>query len=127
VEAELEKAIERRFGFPVPVIVRTARAWRRFERGSPFPDAERERPNVLHLGLCKRPPKRGALEALAERATQGERIVIDGGALWIDFLVGVARSKITPALLDRAVGSPVTLRNFRSVTKLGELLRKSAS
>jgi hypothetical protein len=41
--------------------------------------------------------------------------------------VGVARSKITPALLDRAVGSPVTLRNFRSVTKLGELLRKSAS
>jgi uncharacterized protein (DUF1697 family) len=45
VAAELEKAIEKRFGFLVDVIVRTATQWKKYAAGSPFPEAERSRPN----------------------------------------------------------------------------------
>src|SRR5262245_16850824 len=55
-EAALEKAIEEKFGFAVDVVVRTAAQWARYAAGSPFPDAAKERPNILHLGLSKKPP-----------------------------------------------------------------------
>jgi uncharacterized protein (DUF1697 family) len=35
---------------------------------------------------------------------------------------GVAASKLSPALFDRAAGSPVTARNFRTAQKLAEML-----
>jgi uncharacterized protein (DUF1697 family) len=121
-EAALEQAIEKRFKFPVPIIVRTVSEWKKYAAGSPFPDAERERPNLLLLGVAKQPVKRGAFEALLPYAQGGERISVLKDALWIDFGNGVAKSKLTPAVLDRIVGSTVTARNVRTVQKLAELL-----
>jgi uncharacterized protein (DUF1697 family) len=66
-------------------------------------------------------PKDGAVEILSERAAAGERIMLVGDALWFHYPNGVARSKLTPALLDRVVGSPVTARNWNTVLKLHNL------
>jgi uncharacterized protein (DUF1697 family) len=125
-ERALEQAIEKHFGFPVPVVVRTAEQWRAFASRSPFRDAERERANALHLGLSKQQPLRGAAAALREYAKTGERIAIEAGAIWIDFAGGVARSKVTPAVLDRLVGSSVTLRNWKTVQALAAMLAPEA-
>jgi uncharacterized protein (DUF1697 family) len=122
LEQALERAIQSHFGFSVEVIVRSADAWLSYAAGSPFADAERERPHLLHLGLTKRTPKPGALAALEPFAKAGERLRLHADALWIDFLGGVARSKLSPAVLDRALGSTVTARNFRTVQKLAEML-----
>jgi uncharacterized protein (DUF1697 family) len=124
-ERALEQAITRRFGFEVSVVVRTAAQWRVLAAGSPFRDAEAERPNALLVGCSKLPPARGAAAALREYAKGGERIAIEGGAVWIDFRSGIARSKVTPAVLDRLVGSPVTMRNWRTVLAIAELLSGS--
>lgn len=121
-ERALETAIEHEFGFPVPVIVRTASSWRESAAGSPFPDAERDRPKLLHLGCSKAPTARGAVEQLTPRCTQGERVAIRGQAIWIDFVEGVARSKLTPAVLDRALGSTVTMRNWTTVQAIASML-----
>lgn len=61
-----------------------------------------------------------AVARLRERATV-EQIERSGDALWIHFAGGSGRSKLTPALLDRAAGSPVTTRNWRTVLKLEDL------
>jgi uncharacterized protein (DUF1697 family) len=118
----LEKAIARQFGFAVDVVVRTAPQWKRYASGSPFPEAARIRPSLLLLGLSKQPCPRGAAAVLAERATQGERIEIVGDAIWVDFVKSVGKSKLTPAVFDRAAGSPVTARNWRTVLRLNEML-----
>jgi len=123
VETSLEEAIEHSFGFSVEVIVRTAEQWQRYAGGSPFPDAERERPNKLYLGLSKRRPASGAEATLRARAQAGERVEVIGDAIWLDYPSGAGRSKLTPAVLDRAAGSTVTMRNWRTVTALAELLR----
>ena len=65
------------------------------------------------------------MEGLREHALSGERIVQVGDGLWIHYAGGVGRSKLSPALLDRLVGSPVTARNWRTVLKLDELARDS--
>lgn len=121
-ERALELAIEKKFSLSIPVIVRTREQWSEYAKGSPFADAERDRPNILHLALSKRPLPVGADAALSAYAKGGERVSPLGDALWIDFNEGAGRSKITPTVLDRVAGSPVTARNFNSVKKIAELL-----
>jgi len=122
-EAALEQAIQAHFGFPVPVVCRTLAQWERYAQGSAFPDAETERPNLLHLGLAKAAAIPNAVEALARYATAGERFRLEGDILWLDYVAGVARSKLTPVALDRALGSIVTARNWNTVQALLPLLR----
>lgn len=122
VERTLEAAIAERFGAPIPVILRTAREWRGFLDANPFPEASASEPNLVMLALSKAPLAEGAAAALQGRAAAGERVQEAGGGLWIHFAGGSARSKITPAVLDRLAGSSVTTRNWRTVVRLGELL-----
>lgn len=127
LEAELERAIKRRFGLSIPVIVRAGADWPSYVNGNPYPEASQNEPNLVMLALSKAPPKTDAVEGLRERALIGERIVQVGDGLWIHYAGGVGRSKLSPTLLDRLVGSPVTARNWRTVLKLDELARHSMS
>jgi uncharacterized protein (DUF1697 family) len=121
LEAELEQAVERRFGLSIPILVRAAADWPAYIRGNPYPDASESEPNAVMLALSKTPPKPDAAERLRERAADCERIVQVGDALWLHYGGGMAKTKLTPALLDRLVGSPVTARNWRTVLKLYEM------
>jgi uncharacterized protein (DUF1697 family) len=121
LETELERAIERRFGLSIPVIVRGAADWQAYVESNPYPAASQSEPNRVMLVLSKTPPESGAVEELRERAANGERIMPVGDALWIHYAGGMGRSKLSTALLDRLVGSSVTARNWRTVVKLDEL------
>jgi uncharacterized protein (DUF1697 family) len=122
LEADLEVAIDRRFDLAIPVIVRAAADWQDYIASNPFPDASQREPNLVMLALSKHPPKHDAVEGLMARANHNERIVQVGDPIWINFAAGVAKSKLTPVLFDRLVGSPVTMRNWRTVLKLNELV-----
>jgi uncharacterized protein (DUF1697 family) len=124
LETQLEQAIEGHFQLSVPVIVRAAADWARYAEDNPFPEAVKSGPNHVLLALCKAPPRPGAAFALQERADGGERVVQAGDALWIHFAGGIGRSKLSPAVLDRIAGSPVTARNWTTVLKLRDLAEK---
>ncbi|HVS32328.1 MAG TPA: DUF1697 domain-containing protein [Thermoanaerobaculia bacterium] len=123
LEESIERLIERTFALSIPVIVRSAADWTTALRGNPFPEASREEPNAVMLGLSKTTPKQDAANELAARALAGERVKRVGDAIWIHFATGFGRSKLTPQFLDKALGSPVTLRNWRTVLKLDELAK----
>lgn len=122
IELRLEQAIAAAFGFHVDTVVRTAAQWSSYVDTAHFPDAAAARPNHLLLALAKRPLPASARDQLAARCTAGERIAALDDALWIDYCDGVARSKLTPAVLDRAAGSPVTARNWRTAVTLQAML-----
>lgn len=122
IETELEAAIRSRFGFEVPTIVRTAEAWRRYAPANPFPEAARDTPNYLLMLLSKRPPVQSAADAIQAKAAAGECVRQAGDAIWIHFPNGSGTSKLTPSLIDKAIGSPATSRNYRTVVKLEEML-----
>jgi len=124
IEQQLEQAIAKRFGFDVPVIVRTAGQWAHYPAGNPFPKAAKDEPNRLMLLLSKRPPEKSAVDAIQARATAGEAVKRAGDALWIHFPEGAGTSKLTPVLIDRAIGSPATSRNYRTVTSLQEMFAR---
>jgi uncharacterized protein (DUF1697 family) len=122
LEAKLEVAIRERFGMEVPVVVRGAAEWARYPASNPFAEAAEKEPNRLMLLLSKRPPVDGAEAAIQAKAAAGEQVRRAGDAIWIHFPEGSGNSKLTPALIDRAIGSPATSRNYRTVIKLQEML-----
>ena len=121
-EAKLEALIRKHHGYEAPAIVRTRDQWAACAGGNPFPDAARDTPNVLLLLVAKKNIKAEAAELIQARAKAGEQVKKVGETLWIHFPAGSGTSKLTPALIDKAVGSPATSRNYRTVCTLLDML-----
>jgi uncharacterized protein (DUF1697 family) len=122
LETALGTIVAKRFGFAPTVIVRSATRFQAIAAANPFREASEKEPNWVLLGLAKAKPRTGAAEAIQAKAAAGERVEEAGGALWFHYPKGVGTSKLTPSLIDRAAGSPATARNYRTVTKLLEML-----
>jgi uncharacterized protein (DUF1697 family) len=123
LETELEEAILKRFKLEVPVVVRSASQWSDLAESNPFVEAAEKEPNRVQLLISKRPPAADAPERLMDRAQDGETVRLAGGGLWFHYPEGVARSKLTPSLIDKTAGSPTTGRNWRTVLTLRGMLQ----
>jgi uncharacterized protein (DUF1697 family) len=71
--------------------------------------------------VCKRPPAADAVDALAARARDGERIARWGEEIAIHFTNGAGTGRLSPTLIDRLVGAPATARNWNTMLKLREM------
>ncbi|QCI64842.1 DUF1697 domain-containing protein [Phreatobacter stygius] len=90
--------------------------------GNPFTDAAVERPNLMLVSFLDGLPPEGAAARLA--AYDGpERLHLDGEHLYIDYREGVGRSKLTPAVLDKALKVPATARNWNTTKTLLTMAR----
>lgn len=122
LERVLEAAIADRFGAQVAVLVRTARQWAGHVASNPFPEAAEAEPNRLMLCFAKKTPRADCDAALQERARDGEKVRLVSETLWIHYPAGAGQSRLSPSLIDRLVGSPVTARNYRTALKLEAML-----
>jgi uncharacterized protein (DUF1697 family) len=121
-EAALERALAKHFGFEVETLVRDARTWSALLEANPLVELAEKDPAHLLVGLAKAALRKEAVSELRQRAQGAERVEAAGGALWFHYAAGIARSKLTPALLDRCAGSTVTARNWRTVLELERML-----
>jgi uncharacterized protein (DUF1697 family) len=123
LEHALEEALESRFGFRPAVIVRSAAEWASMLAANPFAVEAKDEPGLVLVGLPKSPLARDAAAAIESKGAAGERVREAGGALWFHYPNGAGRSKITPSIVDKAAGSPVTARNWRTALALRDLTR----
>jgi uncharacterized protein (DUF1697 family) len=121
-EAVLEALIRGHYGYEAPAIVRTRAQWAHYPDSNPFPDVAREKPGFLLMLLSKDPPNADAAALIQARAAAGEQVRQAGDALWIHFPEGSGQSKLTPAQIDKAIGSTATSRNYRTICTLKDML-----
>ena len=105
------------FGLSNPVFLRRPDEMVDTATRNPFPTAAQDRPNHLLTTFLARPPDPGEIAALAALPCPEPRQVI-GRALYVDYVDGVATSRLTPDRLERALGQPGTARNWNTVKKL---------
>lgn len=122
VAGQIERAVDARFGFAVDVLARTTGQWSAHVAANPFPEASQEEPNRVILLLSKKPPATHALDTLRRLAKAGERLEATRGAIWIHYAGGMGRSGLAGAPIDRAIGSPVTARNWNTVLALDAMV-----
>jgi uncharacterized protein (DUF1697 family) len=118
-----EDAIERRFSIRPCVISRTCGEMQDVIARNPFAGRRDVPPNKLLVTFLAGDPVPDASERLAGLTTGGEEIRLDGRHLYIYFRNGVGRSKVSPAVLERATGRPGTARNWNTVTALLKIAR----
>ena len=115
--AQVRGLIAEAFGVDTPVIGRTHGELRTATENDPFGDAELDK--MVHAMFLEGDPAPTAVEQLTPRLQPGERIALVARELWIDYGAGgVASTKLTKAVLDRALGTAVTGRNRNTVRSL---------
>jgi len=111
--------IAEEFDVDTPVIHRTHGELAAAASTHPFPDASEK---MLHAMFLEGDACEGALGKVTERLTPGERAALVGRELWVDYGEGgVQNTRLTKAVLDRALGVAGTARNLRTVRKILEL------
>lgn len=104
-------------------IIRTPDALARALSDNPFPDAALDRPASLMLQFLEAVPPEGAGKALAEWAGP-ERAHLCGDHLYIDYVEGVGRSKLLPAVLEKMLKVAGTARNWNTSQQLLEMTKR---
>jgi len=123
IAARIETGFEPRFGFRSDVVVRTLPEWRAAIAACPFPDRT-DQPKSVHVGFCRAAPASERLDALAEISSGRDVFAVVGREIYLHTPDGLARSKLGNAIVARNFGTPVTLRNWRTVLKLQELAQR---
>jgi uncharacterized protein (DUF1697 family) len=113
----LEDAIGTSFGLDATVILRTASQLERVVRRNPFPDAD---PSELHVGFAARRPAKAVVASIDAERYLPEEFAVVGAEVYLRLPNGLGRARLPP-YLDRRLGVPTTVRNWRTVGKLVEL------
>lgn len=104
-------------------LIRTPEALARALADNPFPNAASDRPASLMLQFLESVPPAGAAEALAHWAGP-ERIHLSGDHLYVDYVEGMGRSKLLPAVIERMLKVPGTARNWNTSRKLLDMTKR---
>ncbi|MDF6045659.1 DUF1697 domain-containing protein [Streptomyces sp. JH14] len=123
--AQLERAIEDRFGFFVPCLIRNGPYLASVADACPFAAAELEG-KQLHVTYFDRPVDAARFAAIEADAFLPEEFRLGDRALYLYAPDGLGRSRLAEALHRPAVtkGLTATSRNWNTVVKLVEMTRE---
>lgn len=122
VKARLEAGIADRFGFAVPLIMRSPAAFKSVFKRHPFTDAQLAEPRKIAVVFLPEAASAKAVETLRQGNPGREFIQADGSELFVFYTDGQARSKLDNSRIERALGLPSTARNWNTCNRLMKLL-----
>lgn len=125
IERDLEDRLTAVAGFDVPVVVRTAAELRAVHTGNPFL-AEGVDPGELHVAFLEARATGGG-SAIDPATIAPEALVVAGREVYLRYPNGLGRARLTAARLEKAVGTPATVRNWRTVESLLAMLDDPAA
>lgn len=121
VEAALETAFARDFGKHVDIIARAAEDWIALTAGNPFSDASASDAPSIVVRVMRSPLSKDVLPGLQRHCSDGEKIRVVNGDLWIYFPGKPSTSKLVSALTTKRLGVG-TLRNWNTVRGLRDMV-----
>lgn len=113
--------IAERFGCRTPVILRDVGQLRAAVHNNPFPGREER----LHVMFLQESPNRQQVASLDPARSAPDEFVVRGAEIYLHLPHGAGNSKLTNAWFDSKLATISTLRNWRTVTKLLELMENS--
>ncbi len=116
----ISASIEERFGYRVPVVMRTAADLRAIVEANPFAESGAEASKLLVLFLADQPDP-AHVGALDRNRSPGDEYAVVGREVFLHCPNGFARSKLTNSYFDSALSTTSTGRNWKTVGKLLEL------
>jgi len=119
--ARIQSAVGESHGFTPQVLILAVDEFEDAVASNPFPQAESE-PKSLHLLFLASIPDGPDLETLESLKRNAEEFELRDRVFYFHAPNGIGRSKLA-ARVEKALGVPVTARNWRSVCKILDLAR----
>jgi len=113
--------IVKRFGFQVPVILRTSQQWRKSIQNNPYLALGADE-RTLHVYFLADPPKASAIAGLDPARSAPDAFHVRGQEIYLHLPNGMARTKLTNAYFDSKLSTTCTARNWATVLKLSEMM-----
>jgi uncharacterized protein (DUF1697 family) len=121
VAGSIAANIERRFGYRIPVILRTSEQLLRTIRDNPFLKAGADE-KMLHVYFLAHPPSASAIAALDSARSAPDAFHARGQEIYLHLPNGMARTKLTNAYFDSKLSTICTARNWATVLKLAAMM-----
>jgi uncharacterized protein (DUF1697 family) len=122
--AQLEDAIERRFGFRSEVILRTAAEMREVVVRNPFAGRSGIEPNKLLVTFLAAAPSSEARAKVLALSTESEELHLHDREFFVYYANGLARPKVAWTAVAAVLKVAGTGRNWNTVVKLAELAER---
>ena len=122
LERALEAALGKQCGVATDIMVRSASDWAAIINSNPFPAEAKSDPGHLVVMALKDKVTAKAVAALQHTVKGRELIRHAGRELYITYPDGIGRSKLTGSVIEKALGTRGTGRNWNTVTKLAAML-----
>jgi len=122
LEAKLEDAILEKYGFEVPVIVRTQNEWEQSALSNPYTDSYENK--CLYLTFLSEIPKIELGEAISELSFEPDRFQIIDKDVFIYCPGPYHKTKLSNQFFESKLKVKATTRNWNTVLKLLELIKQ---
>jgi uncharacterized protein (DUF1697 family) len=126
LERDAARLISERFGFDVPVIVRTRTDLAGVVKRNPLGEVVDD-PKRYQVSFLSAEPDSSVSGRLESLAAETEAVVIHGREIYAWHPDGVARSKLWNELAGKKLGVTATARNWTTVTTLLEMASEKGS
>jgi uncharacterized protein (DUF1697 family) len=113
--------IEKRFGFRVPMILRTSQQLRKIIRDNPFLATATDQ-KVLYVYFLAHAPNAQVIAGLDPGRSAPDAFHVRGQEIYLHLPNGMGRSKLTNAYFDSKLSTTCTARNWATVLKLAEMM-----
>ncbi len=122
LKLRIEKAIEEKYGFYVPVDIRTNQEIEQIINYCPYEEAgiEENGTKILVTFLLSTPSS-AKVDEIKKYVVPPERLTVHGSEVYLYCPNGYGRSKLSNVFLENKLGVRATTRNWKSVQKLYEL------
>jgi uncharacterized protein (DUF1697 family) len=118
---DIEAAIERRFGFPVAIVLRTAEEMRAVLAADPIPEGSANDAAHRYAVFLSADPAPERLAAIDPADVAPDVFVAGDRVIHAWYRGGLQASRLAGRLTDRGLGVTATARNWNTVRKLVEL------
>jgi uncharacterized protein (DUF1697 family) len=121
---DIEHEIQKRYGFDVPVLVRTRAEIGTAIRANPFLKEAGIDASKLHLTFLERAPEKSAVRKFDPGSLGQDRYSIKDAYVYLYCPGGYGKTKLSNTFLEKKLGVRATTRNWKTVNVLNDLLNQ---
>jgi uncharacterized protein (DUF1697 family) len=121
LEAAVEKGLAATLGQGTEVFARDAAQLAAIVKGNPFPQMAKDDPSHLVVMFLKGEPAAEGVAALQAKISGPEEVAAGPGCLYVRYPDDIGHSKLSGAMIERALKLRGTGRNWNTVAKLAAM------
>lgn len=121
---KIESAIFKKYGFQVPVIIRTADEMKAILRSNPFLKGEGYATEKFYITFLEDKPQPADIEKINHFNSPPDRFIIINREIYLDCAGGYGTTRLSNTFFENKLKVRATTRNWNTVNKLVELTTK---